>query len=624
MSKFSGWGKQGDALLATFLIGVILLLIIPLSSFLLDAFLCLSIVLAVMTLLMTLYVENPLEFSSFPTLLLFLTLFRLSLTIASTRMILTRAEAGDIIHTFGDFVVQGNWIVGLILFALLTVINFTVVTKGAGRIAEVAARFALESLPGKQMAIENDVSSGALTQQEAKQVREKIGAQADFYGAMDGASKFVRGDAIASLLMIFINLIGGMILGIGGKKLAIGECIELFVRLTIGEALVTQIPSLLISVGAGVIVTRASSESIGRVLPRQLFMNPKVLILGSGILFGLSLVPGMPFFLMASIASLIAFYGYRLMRKSSLSAISSTTSSIEVENPISFYPIEIHLGFQSLALANLLLQKIGEIRKILTEKWGIRIPAVHIADHLQLPPKGYRLKLRGIIVASGRVDSLDIFSNYLFEVLESHLYELINRQDVIRMMESAKLVDAALVEELIPERLKVGQVLRILQNLLKEGIPVRDFVGILELIADHLPRKGEIDLELLTEGVRQGLSRGISQHFFGEKKIAYAIMFDPKVEQTLQAAFQKEEFKNQMILRPATAQKIRASLMMLLEKAQEQGIRPVVLMHPCARRPLRHILEKELPHLPVLSFGEIDAEIEVRSLGAVTTEVLSG
>jgi len=615
-------GNQSEAWLALSVIGLILLLLIPLPPFLLDALLCLSIVFSVMALLLTIYVENALEFSAFPSLLLFLTLFRLGLNIASTRMILTKGRAGDIIDTFGNFVIQGSPLVGLVLFALLTVINFVVVTKGAGRVAEVAARFTLEALPGKQMAIESDVSAGLFSQDDAKKQREKLEAETEFYGSMDGASKFVRGDAIAGILIIVINLIGGMLVGIGAHKLPLKECLYQFTRLTVGDGLVTQIPALLISVASGIIVTRASRGSLGKTLPKQIFHHSKVLTLAGCILLGLGFIPGMPLLVMAPISGALFLLSRTLNKKQKKEASSSHVKEESEDKILQVYSLELQLGVQLIEWAEHFHAQIPQMRREIASSLGIVVPAIHVSDNLQLSPKNYTIKIRGVKVDGRRATTLLDLQNHVKEIISQHAYELLNRQDVAKMVEKVRAFHPSIVDELIPSFLNLGQLLRILQNLLKEQIPIRDLSTILELLADQFPVKGEVDLSELTEHVRQGLARGISERFFGEEKIAHAILLDPKVEQMIKAAQAKGSLGLSTSLRPQTAQKIIETLNDQVKKAQVKGLKPVVLTEGYSRKPLKLLVEKEIPSLPILSYKEITSEIEVRSVGTLSSEVL--
>ncbi|NGX55183.1 MAG: Flagellar biosynthesis protein FlhA [Chlamydiae bacterium] len=622
--KFQGMSRYSDAVLAIGVVGLVMLLIIPLPAIILDTLLSLSIVMAVMALLLTIYIENALEFSAFPSLLLFLTLYRLGLNIASTRMILTKGDGGDIIRTFGGFVTQGNTVVGLILFILLTLINFIVVTKGAGRIAEVAARFTLDALPGKQMAVDADLSSGMISHEEAKKARETINAEAEFYGSMDGASKFVRGDAIAGLVITAVNIFGGFVVGMVVKKLSWHECWTTFTRLTVGDGLVSQIPALLISVGAGIIVTRASGGSLGKTLPKQFLNNPKVLSIAAGVLVILSLIPGMPTFVMFSIAATLFLYSYVLTREKGKEKkpYSAAAKEESVEKALIIHPVEVQLGIQLVGMGEELMRKIPEIRRQVASDLGVVIPSIHISDNLTIRPKNYLIKIKGVTTASGKGSTSVILQNHLTQVAEAHAYRLLNRQDVARMVDNAKKVDSAVVDELIPHKLNLGHILKVLQNLLKERLPIRDFVSILEVLADHVTKDKTPDPDLLTEYVRQGLSRGISEHLFGDAKQIYAITFDPKVEQMVVAARQKSDYGTKIALRPKTIEKINLALSSIVEKATGKNRDPVVLTSVSSRLCLRRLLETYMPELPVLSFAEVSTEIEVKSLGTITDEVL--
>lgn len=615
MGEFSGRirGAMGhtDVILAIGVIGLVALLVIPLPPFLLDILLCLSIIFSVMALLLTLYVENALEFSAFPSLLLFLTLFRLGLNIASTRMILTRGEGGDIIRTFGAFVTDGNLAVGLILFILLTLINFVVVTKGSSRIAEVAARFNLEALPGKQMAIDSDLSGGFLTQEEAKKAREVVTQEADFYGAMDGASKFVKGDAIAGIMITFVNIIGGFIIGLTVLGLSWQNCFSTFTLLTVGDGLVSQIPALLISVGAGVMVTRASSGSVGQALTKQIFHHPKVLLIAGISLLLLSFVPGMPMTIMVPISLLFLFCSYLQFKGQKFpdkkEGISSTTLSLLVQ------PVEVELGYQMVLFADPLFQNLTSLRKHVAAHLGVRVPKVHITDSAELAATAWRIKIKGVTIKSGRGGELPTLTKILTEAIEEHAHELLTRQDVTQMIQDAKQFDSAVVEELIGKKLSIGQLVKILQNLLREGVPVRDFITILEILADHA--KGEeSDLEELTERVRQGLSAGISEAFFGKNSIAHAIMIDPKVEQMIVASKGR--------VRPLTIDKLTQALLSITEVALKKGLQPVVVTEMATRAKLKKLIEKQLPELPVLSYKEVTADIEIKEIGTVPNEIL--
>lgn len=581
--------NHSDALLAGGVLSLILLLIIPLPPLLLDTLLCLNIVFSVMVLLLTLYVESAMEFSSFPSLLLFLTLYRLGLNIASTRMILTHGEGGDIIQTFGSFVTQNNTLVGLILFALLTVINFIVVTKGAGRVAEVAARFTLEALPGKQSAIDAELQSGLLDQTEARKERDKVGQEAEFYGAMDGASKFVRGDAIAGIIITLVNVMGGFVVGFFVKEFSWKECWTTFTCLTVGDGLVSQIPALLVSIGAGILVTRASSESLGKALTKQMFNHPKVLLFSGILVLLLSLVPGMPLLVMVPMGSALLFYAILLLRNGG-----------EVKQKVSS-PIEISLGVNLAGKGEELHQALPTLRKTILKNVGIHIGKVTITDSMEISPNCYALSLRGIKIHQGREREVDAILSQLEEVFESHAHELITRQDVARLIEEVRRNDAAAVNEL---KLNHGQVLSVVQALLKERIPITDFTTILELLATPTP----LELPKMIERVREGLAHTITDKFFGQERTACVITIDPKVEKMLDVS---------NALRPRTIDKIAGAIEELL-----QDQKAVVLTAARARPHLRTIMEKRLPKLPILAYSEVDTDVQLDTIGTVSNEVL--
>lgn len=609
-SRFRLLSRHTDVVLAIGVVGLVLLLIVPLPPLLLDALLCLSIVLSVMALLLTVYVENALEFSAFPSVLLFLTLFRLGLNVASTRMILARGEAGDIIHTFGHFVIQGNEIVGLILFVLLTVINFIVVTKGAGRIAEVAARFTLEALPGKQMAIDSELGAGLITQVQAKEERKKIGAETDFYGAMDGASKFVKGDAVAGVIIILVNLIGGLVVGIGVKGMSWQGCWTTISRLTIGDGLVSQIPALLVSVGAAMMVTRAASGSLGKTVPRQIFHQPKVLMITGALLVFISLIPGMPLWVVLPMSGTLLIAGYYQIRNKTQ---EENLSPRHLEDHFLVHPIEVQLGYQVVIFAQALQDQLGEIRAKIAAHLGVRTPSVHISDQVELSPTGWAILVKGVKVAGGRDAELGTLVARLIEVIETHAHELINRQDALQILQEVKGYDCAVVDELYPKKLSLGQILKVLQHLLKEGVPIRDSVTILEVLADHA--EGEkSDLDTLTEEVRQALGGKISEEFFGRSRRAHVITLDPKVEQMLAAS--------KGGLRPKAVDQIAREIIQLQEKAQKQGFKPVIVTSSASRVALRRIIEKQLPALRVLSYKEVASDIELAAVGVISNEVL--
>ncbi len=689
VNHFGFINRHSDVLLSVAVVGLVLLLVIPLPPVLLDALLSLSIVLAVTTLLITMYAEDALEFNSFPSLLLFLTLFRLGLNIASTRMILSEAQAGDIIKTFGEFVTGGNQIVGLVIFILLTVINFVVITKGSGRVAEVAARFTLDAMPGKQMSIDADLNAGVIDDVEARQRREKISDEADFYGAMDGASKFVRGDAIAGIVITIVNIIGGFAIGMALKGMTWLEAIDTYTTLTVGDGLVSQIPALLISIGAGVIVTRSSSKAnLGETFQKQMFNNPRVLIITAAIVIVLGMMPGMPLVVMLPIALALGLYAYVLWKsaKENLSvfdagATPDTTAeesgggSDAVEKVLFVDPMEIELGYGLIPLVDKsqggdLLSRITVIRRQIASELGIVVPPIRIRDNMTLEANGYSIKIKGIEVASGElhldsylamnpgnvekpipgitttepafglpavwissaqkenaevlgytvVDTLSVLATHLTEVIHAFAHELLNRQEASRLVDNAREYASAVIEELIPNQMTLGQVLKVLQNLLHERIPIRDIVTILESLADHSHETKDADI--LTEYVRQGMARTITQQYATEDNMLHVITLDPKVEQMVGESIQKNEFGSRIVLRPATAQKIISEIHGFVEQASKEGRQPVILSTAQVRGHFKQLVERGLPRLPVLSYNEIIPDIEVESAGVVSPDVL--
>lgn len=686
-------GKHSDAVLAMAVVGIVLLLIIPLPPVLLDAFLAISIVLAVTTLLLTMYTEEALDFNSFPSLLLFLTLFRLGLNVASTRMILSEAQAGDIIRTFGEFVTGGNLVVGVIIFILLTVINFVVITKGSGRIAEVSARFTLDAMPGKQMSIDADLNAGIIDEEQAKTRREKVNSEADFYGAMDGASKFVRGDAIAGIVITIVNLIGGFFIGMALKGMNWSDAMQTYTVLSIGDGLVSQIPALLISVGSGILVTRASaSENLGETFSRQLFGNARVMMMSSGIIFVMGLIPGMPMLVMFPVSIALGAYSYTLFQAEEHSGtereggfgIKESTevgggdvapAADDVEKALFVDLMEIELGYGLIPLVDKsqggdLLARINVIRRQIASELGLIVPPIRIRDNMVLESDEYVIKIKGMEIAKGIlyldsylamnpgnvekkisgvetvepafglpaiwistaqketaemygytvVDTLSVLATHLTEVIHSHANELLNRQEVSRLIDNAKEFASAVVEELIPEQLTLGQVLKVLQNLLKERVPIRDIVTILETLADHAQQTK--DPRILTEYVRQSLGRIISRQYADASGAMHAATLDMKVEQMLNESVQESNFGTQIVIRPGTVQKIVDKLNGFMEKGMEEGVQIVVLTSPSLRPFFRNMIERQLPRLPVLSFQELTSDLEIVSKGVVASEVL--
>lgn len=494
-------------------------------------------------------------------------------------------------------------VVGIIIFSLLTIINFVVVTKGAGRVAEVAARFTLEALPGKQMAIDGDLSAGLISQKEAKEQRLKVTQEAEFYGSMDGASKFVRGDAIAGIIITVVNIIGGFCIGLMVKGMAWQECIQIFTRLTVGDGLVSQIPALLVSIGAGIMVTRASNESVSSALSSQVFNHPKVTLITGITLLVMSMIPGMPTLIMVPISAGLLFYAYVLFKRK-LKKQTVTKESV-------YHPVEVRLGSRLVHEAEELKDHLVEIREKMLRELGVTLPSVTIKDHLALSPSQFELRIKGVCVAKERVES----ENLAFEIEKGLMRNadlFVTRQEIARWMEQAKRK-----EHVIVPKLNYGQMLTIAQSLVQEQVSIADFMTILEILSDH---DGEKDLGKLTQHVREAMKGEISEHFFGQERKAYVITLDPKVEQMIQVASHQTDSKGR--LRPQTVEKIAHELNELSEKVLQQGGSAIVLTESGSRGRLRHLIKKQLPDLPVLSYDEVARDVKVETIGMVSKEIL--
>ncbi|MGP8234931.1 MAG: flagellar biosynthesis protein FlhA, partial [Limisphaerales bacterium] len=595
--------KNGDVLLVGGLFVTVLVMILPIYPFLLDAFLATSIALSLLILLSILYVKDPADFTGFPTLLLFVTLFRLSLNIASTRLILLDGYAGHIIETFGNFVVHGNYVVGLVIFLILVLINFIVITKGAGRIAEVAARFTLDAMPGKQMAIDAELNAGMINEAEARTRRRKVEQEADFYGAMDGASKFVRGDAVAAILITLINILGGFAIGIAQKGMTVGEALQRFTLLSIGDGLVSQIPALITSTAAGILVTRAAAkEELGNELTKQLLSYPKVMAILTAMLVVFGLVPGLPMFPFMFLASCTGFLAFNLTGRESAghagtplgsetagapSGKGTTAANPEkLETLLALDALQIELGYGLINLADArkggdLLERVTGVRKTFAQEMGVIIPPIRLRDNLQLEANQYRFLLKGNAIVQGElmpghwlamnasnskvvlkgmptvepvfklpatwiadaerknaevsgytvVDASSVLVTHLSETVKRNSHEILSRQDVQNLLDNLKQTNPTVVTELIPAQLNVGQVQRILQNLLAEGISIRNLAGILERVSDYTNVTKNPDE--LSEHARRALGAQIVKPYQTEKGAVQAITLDPRLEQQM-------------------------------------------------------------------------------------------
>lgn len=679
---------RSDVLLALGMIGILIVMVIPIPTFMLDLLLALNITLAVVILMVAMYTEEVLSFSVFPGLLLVVTLFRLSLNVASTRLILGEAYAGTIIQAFGSYVVGGNYVVGVVIFLILVLINFIVITKGSGRIAEVAARFTLDAMPGKQMAIDADLNNGLIDDEEAKERRESITREADFFGAMDGASKFVRGDAMAGLLITGINIIGGLIIGMLQMKMNADEALSTYTILTVGDGLVAQIPALIISTSAGIIVSRAASESnLGSDLTSQLLQQPRPLYIACGVLAFFALVPGLPtvpFLALSGISGYLAYQlsnSEKLLDQESRSKAAKTAGKKEperIEDYLTVDPLELEIGYGLIPLVDSeqggdLLSRITLIRKQQALSLGIIIPPIRIRDNIQLKPQQYMIKIRGNEVASGElhmghflalnpgtakgkisgvetreptyglpavwipmnqkahaedlgytvVEPAAVLSTHLVEVLKQNAYKILSREDTKSLIENFKKRNSTVVDELIPNQMTYGGVHKVLQKLLKEGIPIRDLGTILETLADYASLTKDTDI--LTEYVRYALSPTITHKYQDADGKIYALTLDPGLEKMIsdEAQHQQGSKSFALALPPHVLNQIYIQLNQHVQDMQSQGRVPILVCSPTVRASMRRLVEPVLPQLAVISYGELLVNAEVESVGMVSVETKS-
>ena len=674
--------KFKDISVSVVVIAIVLIIIIPVPPGLLDVLLSVNISLALLILLNTIYAKDALQFSIFPSLLLITTLFRLALNISSTKLILSTGNPGDVVKAFGGFVIQGEVVVGIIVFLIITIVQFMVITKGSERVSEVAARFTLDAMPGKQMAIDADLNTGLISEQDAKERRKEIQREADFYGAMDGASKFVKNDAIVGIVITFINIIGGFVLGAVRGEGEISELLYVYTNLTVGDGLVSQIPALLISTATGFIVTRAASDSnLSNDLLKQIFQNPLVMFLASGVLALLALVPGLPFFPFAILAVVLAVSGYSLrtalQRTEIQKEVEVEESEVEEirkpENVVSLLqvdPIELEFGYGIIPLADVnqggdLLDRVVMIRRQIALELGIVVPVIRLRDNIQLNPNEYVIKIKGIGVAQGElmldhymamnpgtveekvegietvepafglpavwvnesqrekaevlgytiVDPPSIIATHLTEIIKNHTHELLGRQDVQTLIDNVKENHSALVDELIPKQMSYGEVQKVLSNLLKEGISIRDLVSILETLADYITTTRDTDV--LTEYVRQNLARAISSKFIGSAR-ANVITLDPVLEQSIMDSVQQTEQGSYLAMDPSATQEIINEVYRQVQKILSMGQQPIILTSPMVRLYFKRLMEQAIPELIVLSYNELDSSIEVQSVGMVS------
>lgn len=674
--------RSKDLVVLIGVIGIVLMMVLPMPIWLLDVLLIVNISLALLIILVSMNTQNALEFSIFPSLLLITTLFRLALNVSTTRNILTHADAGEVVRTFGEFVAGGNIVVGFVVFLILVLVQFIVITKGSERVAEVAARFTLDAMPGKQMSIDADLNAGLINEHQAKERREMIAREADFYGAMDGASKFVKGDAIAGIIMLIINIVGGLIIGMAMKGKSIGEAAEVYSILTIGDGLVSQIPALLISTAAGIIVTRAASDgNLAHDLTGQLLNYPKLLYIVAGTITAIGIFTPIHLTTTLPLAALLAFAAYRMQqihnRKQEAEVQMEEEQQIdEVRSPESVIsllqvdPIEFEFGYGLIPLADTqqggdLLDRIILIRRQCALELGIVVPVIRIRDNIQLKPNEYVIKIKGNTVARGElllnhylamspgfddeavtgidttepafglpalwideatkeraelsgytvVDPPSVLATHLTEVIKKHAHELLGRQETKALIDNVRESYPALVDELIPNVLSIGDVQKVLVKLLREKISVRDMVTILETLADYGTYSKDTDI--LTEYVRQALSRQITQQFVPGSEPLRVITVGPQLEKKIAESIQQSDQGSYVSLDPSSTQMIFQRLTEQASKLIQSGQQPVVLTSPTIRMYLRQLLERTMQEIPVLSYSELEPNVEIQSVGVV-------
>ncbi|MCX5988763.1 MAG: flagellar biosynthesis protein FlhA [Chloroflexota bacterium] len=693
-TQASGWQRllqQRDVLLPVAVVAVIAMMIVPLPTVMLDLLLIVNLSIGLLILLVSMYTTEPLAFSVFPTLLLITTLFRLALNISASRLILLNAFAGHVIEAFGSVVIGGSYVVGIVVFIILVVIQFVVITNGAGRVAEVAARFTLDAMPGKQMSIDADLNAGLITEAEAKRRRQKIEQEADFYGAMDGASKFVRGDAIAGIIIILVNILAGFVIGVMQQGMSLMGALQTYALLTVGDGLVSQIPALMISTATGIVVTRAAtSGDLGTDTIRQITSNPRVLGIVTGALIVLAFVPGipkLPFFIIACLTGGGAYMAWQSEASGERTAISGGATVVEttatgepaptgpeaVTPLLALDPMELEIGYGLIPLvdpqeAGNLLDRITRIRRQMALDLGIVLPTVRVRDNLQLQPNQYVVKLRGVEVARGDllinqylamnagladeqiegipttepafglpalwiqaslkdraellgytvVDPPSVLTTHLTEVIKGNAANILSRQDVQTLITNLKAEHPAVVDELIPGVLSIGETQKVLQNLLRERITIRDLVTIVETLADYARQTR--DTEALTEYVRQRLARAISAQYRGADGLVHVITLSPRVEQQLTEALKQTDQGTMIAMEPVRAQQLLQRLAGEMERVAGLGHAPVLLCSARLRLAVRRLTERVLPNLVVLSFSEIATGVDVQAEGMVIVD----
>jgi flagellar biosynthesis protein FlhA len=688
LSRFAVVTNNTDILMGFAAMSILMVMIIPIPSMLLDLFLSFNITLALIILLVGMYILKPLDLSSFPSLLLLVTLFRLSLNVASTRLILLHGNegtqaAGKVIMAFGNFVVGGNYLVGFIVFVILVVINFMVITKGAGRIAEVAARFTLDAMPGKQMSIDADLNAGLIDEAQARERRLQISREAEYYGSMDGANKFVRGDAIAGIIITLVNILAGLAIGVFQKGMNFADAAQTYMLLTVGDGLVSQIPALIISTAAGIIVSRAGAEkNLGLEIGSQLLVQPRAFVVASVILFGFGLVPGLPtipFWVLSATAGFVAYLVFQTQRakvEERREMALQEKKKAEEKPPETFKPLPpidvlaLEVGYGLIPLVDVeqdgeLLERIKSIRRQIAQEIGIVVPSIHIQDNMKLKPGAYSILLKGIEVARGElminhllamnpgnadvkiggiatreptygleafwikpaaredanakgytvVDLATVMTTHMSDVIRRHAHELVGRQEVQKMLDTLKVSHPKVVEELIPNLMSLGGVVRVIQNLLHEQVPVRDLLTIIESLADWAPSSKKMDI--LTEHVRQSLARTITSLYQAENGMLHVLTLSQPVERKVSESLQKTDQGMFLAIDPAYAKSIMDDLAIKMEDYHSLGVQPLLVCSAQIRSHFKKLADRFVPGLVVLSYDEIVSSAKIKIVGTV-------
>ena len=675
--------KKNDLFIGIYLLAAVLFFIISIPSWLLDILLAINILVAMVVLFNSLFAKEVLDMASFPTMLLFTTIFRISLNVSSTKLILKNGDAGKVVDTFGKFVGGGNLVIGIIIFFIFIIVQFIVINKGSERVAEVTARFTLDAMAGKQMAIDSDLNTGAITDKEAAERRKKLQQENSFFGSMDGATKYVKGDATAGLIITGINLVGGIVMGMVYGGLSINDALSKYTILTIGDGLSSQIPSLLISLATGILVTKASSDGeLGDEIVGQLFSMDRVLIMVGAALSVLGILTPLPWYIFVPLGAALIFYGRKLGTKAGEAKIEESAEQEEneaqeirkPENVVSLLnvdPIELEFGYGIIPLADVnqggdLLDRVVMIRRQIALELGAVVPIIRLRDNIQLNPNQYVIKIKGIQVSEGEilfdhymamnpgyveeeitgiptfepsfhlpaiwitesqreraeslgytvVDPPSIIATHLTEVIRQHIAELLTRQDVQNLINNIKDNNSTLIDELVPKLMGIGEIQKVLQNLLEEGISIRDLVTILETLADHAAVTRDPDI--LTEYARQGLKRAISSKYFTVGEVTNVVTVDPAIEQEIMNSVKNTEQGSYLSLDPERSKKIVEALGNELKKLEDMGKNPIVITSPIVRMYFRNLAKDYYKDIIVISYNEVESNVELQSVGMVT------